>query len=272
LDWSQGTTSVPTTTARLSDPVGYTGPAQYVEAPTATVAAARQADEGKPDSHRVLQPDTVDLDLGMAEGSLGAGSGPFHHMDRGQAEWLPGPRIEDASPLQRSAHAMHTCDQEEEGCTPETLQMEPEARISRMQAKIRYSGVEKKIQNCLLDVGSQADNQSVRALVDFYRLTPDAALQRYTMICGGTFAWCLVIPAADRQRQEDIARYFHEQHGHCGSDQTYRLVRMRYYWANMPVTISRDVTSCDQCLRKKASNRKPYGKPMPGVMLGYPMQ
>ena len=31
----------------------------------------------------------------------------------------------------------------------------------------------------------------------------------------------------------------------------------------MPVTISRDVTDCGQCLRKKASNRKPYGKPMP---------
>ena len=38
---------------------------------------------------------------------------------------------------------------------------------------------------------------------------------------------------------------------------------MRYYWAGMAVTIAKDVVNCDHCLRKKASTRKPYGKPMP---------
>ena len=86
----------------------------------------------------------------------------------------------------------------------------------------KYKGVECKLQLALLGhPRKSADDLAIKDIIDFYRLTDNGHLLRYTMICGGVFVWALVVPSGEWGAQRTIAQFHHEQNGHCGSDITY---------------------------------------------------
>eukprot|EP01050_Picozoa_sp_SAG11_P014081 SAG11_NODE_1700_length_4412_cov_3.622803_2_plen_85_part_00 len=50
-----------------------------------------------------------------------------------------------------------------------------------------------------------------------------------------------MVPEQARDEQRAIAALYHNYHGHINGHATYRLVREKYWWKNMSVTIPTDV-------------------------------
>ncbi|KNZ52189.1 hypothetical protein VP01_3655g2 [Puccinia sorghi] len=64
------------------------------------------------------------------------------------------------------------------------------------------------------------------------------------------FLFCMSIP----EIQQKIIKALHEDLGHCGVAETYRRIKLGYWWEGMKKIIKKWVKSCESCQRRSVES------------------
>jgi hypothetical protein len=156
-------------------------------------------------------------------------------------------------------------------CQHSSVMLVSPDKLSKLQGGFVYQEEEKDIRDALQrrrelgEANVEVPSDAMKRQICMYPLAPDGLLQRHALICGGLWAWCIVVPQGDRESQRTLATYFHEQNNHCHDNAVYRLCRIRYCWLNIGKTILEDYRSCHSCVKNKYRTTLPCGSPKTSV-------
>ena len=133
--------------------------------------------------------------------------------------------------------------------------------LAKVRRKFVYEGDEQLLLDIYDETKQRGDYKHLIPKLRIHRKHHSGVLMRKTLTSGGVWKWLIVVPEKARDEQRAIAELYHNYQGHINPHATYRLVREKYWWRNMSVTIPKDVEKCATCRRTKDATHRGFGMP-----------